>query len=129
MSAIKQLEQYINYTTAKNQVISKNIANVGTKNYKREDLVFKNILADAQSSQTKSTNSKHMSVGSFVNKPFEVKLDNENEADASGVNNVDIEQEMAALAENTINFKLASKKISTYYRTLRAVIQGNGGGQ
>jgi len=36
---------------------------------------------------------------------------------------------MAALAENTINFKLASKKISTYYRTLRAVIQGNGGGQ
>lgn len=129
MSAIKQLEQYINYTTAKNQVISKNISNIGTKNYKREDVVFKNILADAQSTQTKATSSKHMSVGSFVNKPFEVKLDKSGEADASGVNNVDIEQEMAALAENTINFKLASKKISSYYRTLRAVIQGNGGGQ
>jgi flagellar basal-body rod protein FlgB len=129
VSTIKQLEQYLNYTTAKNRVISKNIANVGTKNYKREDLVFKNVLSEAQNSSTKTTNAKHISNIGSSQKGFEVKLENSGEEDASGVNNVDIEQEMAALAENTINFKLASKKVSSYYKTLRAVIQGNGGGR
>jgi flagellar basal-body rod protein FlgB len=129
VSTIKQLEQYLNYTTAKNRVISKNIANVGTKNYKREDLVFKNVLSEAQNSSTKTTNAKHISNMGSSQKGFEVKLENSGEEDASGVNNVDIEQEMAALAENTINFKLASKKVSSYYKTLRAVIQGNGGGR
>ncbi len=129
MSSIKQLEQFINYTTAKSQVISKNIANIGTENYKREDLVFKNVLADAQRAGTKITNTNHIQFGGSANKSFEVVLDKNNEENASGINNVDIEQEMAALAENTINFKLASRKISSYYKTLRAVIQGNGGGR
>ena len=129
MSTIKQLEQFINYTTAKSQIISKNIANIGTENYEREDLVFKNVLADAQSAGTKITNAKHIQLGGNSNKTFEVVLDKSNEENASGINNVDIEQEMAALAENTINFKLASRKISSYYKTLRAVIQGNGGGR
>lgn len=125
MSTIKQLENFIQYCTAKNQVISKNIANVGTKNYNREDVTFKDILAGEQTPKITSNNKKHLNISAAGTSPFDITVDNSGD-DKSGVNNVDIEMEMATLAENTINFKFASKKISSYYETLRSVINGGG---
>ena len=42
----------------------------------------------------------------------------------SGINNVDIDKEMADLAENSIMYKFAAKKLQTYFRTLQEVIKG-----
>ena len=58
------------------------------------------------------------------NKSFEVVTD-KNEEKMSGINNVDIETEMVHLAENTINFKLTSKKVGEYYKQIREVIRGD----
>ena len=46
---IKVLEDFIDYCSLRNKVISKNIANIGTQNYKREDVVFKDILNENMS--------------------------------------------------------------------------------
>jgi len=108
-------------------VISKNIANMGTENYRREDVVFKNIFSDSMSSAMKATESKHFNstaADSQDMQNFEVVSDNSNE-NISGANNVDIDKEMGELAENTLKFKFVSKKIGDHYKNLQEVIRGS----
>ena len=46
VSTIRLLENLIDFCSLKNKVISKNIANVGTEGYKREDVEFKSLLTE-----------------------------------------------------------------------------------
>ncbi len=125
MSNIKLLENLINYCSARNSVISQNIANIGTQNYKRQEVVFKDVLSN-QISNLKTTESKHISLnGTSNDDEFITVVDDNNPDMVSGINNVDIEKEMAELAENTLQFKFAAKKISTYYKNLQKVIKGD----
>ncbi len=120
---IRVLEDFIDYCSLKNKIISKNIANIGTQNYKREDVVFKDLLNDNMS-LLKTTDPKHFSTVNFESENT-IKVDNSKDM-VSGVNNVNIDEEMAELAKNTIQFKLASRKIGDYFKTLQGVIKGGG---
>lgn len=125
-STIKQLENLLNYCTEKNKIIAKNISNVGTENYSREDIVFKNLLDDNSGTVLRTSNEKHLpllNMGSQSEKGFDIVYDNNEEAE-SGINNVTIEQEMSELAENTLRFKFASKKVSEYYKNIQNIIKG-----
>lgn len=125
-STVKLLENLLNYCALKNKVIANNIANVNTENYKREDVSFKNLLNENTNSLLKTTENRHISSfnSSLSNDPqFKIVID-ESEDNVSGINNVNIEREMSELAENTLRFKFASKKIGDYYRTLQNVIKG-----
>lgn len=126
VSTIKLLENLADYCAVKNKVISKNIANIGTENYRREDVQFKAVLDNSINGGLKATNEKHF--GSLENKnalDYQVKLDNSQDK-ISGFNNVDIDKEMSDLAENSLRFKFASKRINTYFRDLQNVIKGGG---
>jgi flagellar basal-body rod protein FlgB len=120
---IKQLENFIDFCSVKNKIISKNIANVGTQNYKREEVSFKEVLKEAQTVKIRDLNPKFIEIQSTGDNPFERAIDPNTEA-VSGVNNVDIEREMAELAENTLKFKFSARKISSYYSSIRSVIKG-----
>jgi flagellar basal-body rod protein FlgB len=124
-SGIKSLEKFIDYCSTKNKVISKNIANIGTENYKRQDVDFKSILSDNMMGQMKATNPKHLKLIQNDKPGFEINKDNSLD-NVSGVNNVDIDQEMSELAANSIQFRFASRKIGDYYRNLQNVIKGGG---
>lgn len=126
----KSLENYLSYLNAKNYTLANNIANMGTVNYKREDVEFKDILNDEMGStgSVRTTNSRHMQFdGSLTNdkKSFEIVKDDEGE-NISGKNNVDIDREMSELAENTIRYKFTTKKVSKYYKNLQDVIRNGG---
>ena len=55
------LFQQLNFRGEKQKVISSNIANINTPNYKTKDLVFENELNAATNiMQLKQTNSKHI---------------------------------------------------------------------
>jgi len=95
---------------------------VGTQNFKREDVEFKSLLVELNSA-AKVTNEKHIKTGPAENPYYEVSKDKEDEM-LSGINNVDIDKEMAQLAENTLLFKFASRKIGDYYRGIQNVIKG-----
>ncbi len=128
MSSIKLLENLLDYCSVKNKVIAKNISNVGTEGYKREDVAFKNLLEENTNSSLKISSQKHLgSVGTPTesNNPFDIVYD-ENAETTSGINNVNIEQEMSELAENTLRFKFASRKVGDYYRGIQNVIRGGG---
>ncbi|MEJ5350776.1 MAG: flagellar basal body rod protein FlgB [Melioribacteraceae bacterium] len=128
MSTIKLLENLLNYCVVKNKVIANNIANVHTENYKREDVSFKSLLKENSDAILKTTNSKHLPAINSTqdeNPAFEIVYDESSE-NISGINNVNIEKEMSELAENTLRFKFASKKVGEYYKTLQTVIRGGG---
>jgi flagellar basal-body rod protein FlgB len=126
-NTIKLLESLLDYCAVKNRVISKNIANIGTENYKREEVEFKNIFESNIQSTLKTENSKHIGMTNtgYESDKFNVVLDKESE-ESSGINNVNIEDEMSQLAENTLRFKFASKKSGEYYRLIQNVIKGGG---
>ncbi len=124
---IKLLENFISYCSAKNRVLNKNIANVGTKDYKREDVQFKDMLNENLSPNLKVTEQKHISGLSMGDQGADYELVKDDSTDmASGVNNVDIDNEMAELADNSIKFKFAAKKIGNYYKDLQNAIKSGG---
>jgi flagellar basal-body rod protein FlgB len=127
-TSVKLLQNLLDYCAVKNSVIAKNISNIGTENYRREDVEFKDILNENVSSILKTSNSRHINIPQIESRPdsrFEQVYDESAEMD-SGINNVNIDREMTELAENTLRFKFASKKVGDYYRNIQNVIKGGG---
>ncbi len=127
-SPVKMLQNLLDYYSVKNKVIAKNISNIGTENYKREDVVFKDMLDENVNSFIKTSNERHLStlrINDSNDSKFEHIYDNSNDMD-SGVNNVNIEREMSELAENTLRFKFASREVGMYYKNIQNVIKGGG---
>lgn len=118
----KSLDAYM----ARSRAISSNIANATTPGYQRREVKFEENLGKALSKSNikgARTDSKHIALGSSslsalkheVVRPYDPVL-------ASGVNNVDIDKEMADLAENQIAFKFAMKRLSGSFSKLNAAI-------
>ena len=124
-SNINLLENYISHLSTKNKVISQNIANIGTEGYTRQSVKFQEMLSNEMNSSIKKTDNKHMGLSSSaqLGTANEIFLDKSKEPNG-GINNVDIETEMAELAENAINFKFSAKKIAGHFQMMRDVIKG-----
>ncbi|MBA4406884.1 flagellar basal body rod protein FlgB [bacterium] len=127
-TSVKLLQNLLDYCAVKNKTIAKNISNIGTENYKREDVVFKNLLDENVNSFLKTTEGKHIANPQAINNQ-DPKFDHvydESDNMESGVNNVNIDKEMSELAENTLRYKFASRKVGDYYRSIQSVIKGGG---
>lgn len=124
----KSLIRMLDYCTQKQKVLSRNIANIGTENYQREDIKFSDVLSDNMSSVLKTTNPKHFPVkdGLDPENKFEIETDKSKDL-SSGMNNVDIDTEMAEMAENTLKYKFASKKMGDYFKLIQEVIKSGSG--
>jgi len=110
----KSLEKLLDFTSLRQKVISQNIANAETKDYKRREVEFKEIL-DNRMQSVKDPQK--------ISTEFNVRIDEESPVLSDG-NNVDINKEMSEMAKNTIMFQFASKKLHGYYQTLQGVIRG-----
>jgi len=124
-STIRTLENSLDYASTKNRVISNNIANVDTPNYKAKDVVFKNILDDAIQSnlEAKKTNDKHLSFHSESNSTYRVITKNNTIYNHNG-NNVDIDKQMSDLAKNQIYYNSLVDRMNGKFNSLRTVIRG-----
>jgi len=126
--SIKLLQNLLDYCAVKNKVIAKNVANIGTENYNREDVTFKDLLDENMGGTLKVDNPKHIGelrADGSIDSNYEIVEDKSEEME-SGVNNVSIEKEMSELAENALRFKFASKKVGDYYKSIQSVIKGGG---
>ena len=110
----KVLERLLDYSALKQKVISQNIANAETQGYQRRDVEFNKLLNEGMQKLPNS----HLKESEF-----NIKVD-ESLENNSGVNNVDVNREMADLAQNTIMFKFAAKKLTGYYQSMQSVIRG-----
>lgn len=122
--SLTRLEQALDYSSKRNEVISNNIANVDTPFYKSKDVVFKTHLQQAMEKQQDNirTHPKHFKFSSS-HEPFHVFTNNHTTFNHNG-NNVDIDKEMSNLAENQIYYRAVSDFVSGKFNTLRNVIRG-----
>lgn len=125
-NTIHSLEKALDYSTQRQKVISNNIANVDTPNYKAQDVSFKNLLSNEMNSQLTAnrTNEKHFEFtsGRSKNSSF-ITTKNDTAYNHNG-NNVDIDKEMASLAENQIYYNAITQRISGKFNTLKTVVKG-----
>ena len=126
------LKKALDAYSLRQKAIASNIANVSTIGYRRLEVKFEEELRQAlrdNSIRGYRTNEKHFLIGKpLVNevKPKVVEESSPLNSDplASGVNNVDIDYEMAELAKNQIRYKLASKLMAETFRLIQKSITG-----
>ncbi len=127
-NTLQALDNLLALTSVRQKVIARNISNLNTEHYQREEVAFDEFFNAGLSSAMKATEEKHIG---GINTPkfsdMHVKIVKDETMDYnSGLNNVNIDKEMSDLAENQILFKFAAKKINGYFRSLQDVIKGSG---
>lgn len=121
---ISTLEQGLGYSATKGKVISQNIANVDTPNYKAKNVSFEDVFSEMKAARlnTYQTDSRHIDFkgsdsqsGIHSNTNFRYRHDG---------NGVDMDKEQANLASNQIYYNALIDRISGKFNTLQSVIKG-----
>ncbi len=117
---LQALTTALNFRDVKNNLISSNIANANTPGFKAKKMDFEEALARALdvdgNMQMNTTDGRHHTVGSggFNNLEPEI-YDNPNGVVSESGNTVDVEAEMAVMAENKLMYdalvQLINKKM------------------
>jgi flagellar basal-body rod protein FlgB len=107
---------------------AKNIANVNTVAYKPEKVRFEELFQEqVVSIQGASTSDKHIPAGRNPNPNAELadrKIPGP-EIMQSGENDVNIDKEMAEIAQTQIRFQFVSQSVGRHFKQLGAAITGN----
>jgi len=118
----------------RHKAIASNLANITTPGYRTQTVRFEEELAGALHSSGlagTATNVRHMPIGgSPIEQMAPVSeqraLDGSVQGDptASGVNNVELDGEMAELAKNQIRFKFSARLLGDTFREIQKSIRG-----
>lgn len=124
------LERSLDAASLRQKVLSNNIANVDTPNFKRSDISFESALQASLNQDTSSirgfrTDSRHIPIGppSFNEIRAEIIAEPSSTVNNNG-NNVDIDSEMTQLAVNQIKYNALIQDLNGYLARLRSAIQG-----
>jgi len=112
----------------RNDAIAQNIANVDTPGYKRKTVKFEEFLSEALDTNTLKgnlTDPRHIPIGSTNVDDININVTEDNASLSTRLdgNNVDIENEMALMAKNTIQYNTLIQRLNTQFKTLRSAIK------
>jgi flagellar basal-body rod protein FlgB len=123
---IPTLKKILSVATLNQKIIANNISNVSTPGYKAKEInkerAFKYIFEQMNTKQYSEKFSLKPSSGKFTEKSL--IRESTQKSSNNGVNNVDIENEMAKLAENQIVFQTVARLIQRKFRSLSSSITG-----
>ncbi len=126
-SISETLFKQLNFRGERQKVITSNIANINTPNYKTKDLVFENELNKVQNTlQLSKTNSNHIpniSSTQHMSSPklVEVKgLEEQNDG-----NNVNLDTQMSEMSKNKILYDAIQSSIKKDSRLFRSVVESS----
>ena len=103
------------------QVIAHNLANANTPGFKKQEVQFESQLSQILANR-KSGNTSAADAGLANLAPRVVTVNSTSER-ADG-NNVDIEAENVALAENSLRYEALTQVVGGYFGGLKTVING-----
>ncbi|MDH4121068.1 MAG: flagellar basal body rod protein FlgB [Deltaproteobacteria bacterium] len=123
------LERSLDLRTKRNEILSSNIANQETPGYKARDLVFEKALGEALEAQTpgpmRVTDPRHMDGRRPL--PLEMVrgevIQSANPNASLDGNTVDMEREMAKLAENQVAYAALTRMVSHKIGQLKLAMQ------
>ncbi|KGK90379.1 flagellar basal-body rod protein FlgB [Desulfosporosinus sp. HMP52] len=122
------LQTGLDASSLRQQVLSNNVANIDTPNFKRSDVNFQLALGAALGEespvlQMKQTSPKHLSSISAEIDALGIVTDRTTSLRNDG-NNVDIDREMANVAENGLYYNSLTRAISSQLGLMRMVLKG-----
>lgn len=122
-NVFSSLEKGLEYSTLKQKVISQNISNVDTPNYKAKTVSFQDALSNANDQlRAIRTNPRHFHFEPHSNH-HAIKANNNVQYNHNG-NSVDVDQEMADLAKNQIYYNALVERLNGKFQSLQSVIKG-----
>lgn len=126
---IATLQKTLNFGSLRHKVLTSNIANIDTPNYKAFEVVMEDALKSSHRSaapiELVRTSPQHLCGDHSTSNPIKVKA-----ADSSTINfradgnTVDLDRTMGKLAENTILYRTAAQIIKRKFQGLKNAIQG-----
>ena len=123
--ALSQHEQALRFRALRNQVLSSNIANADTPNYKARDLDFGTALKGARqdSISLAKTSDLHKQAWSTTKDGAKVMYRVPSQPTLDG-NTVSTDVEQAAFAENALQYRASLAFLDGQIRTLRFALKG-----
>ncbi len=123
--SLQQLERVMDHARSRHGVLSSNVTNVDTPNYRAQDLE-QPLFDDALQSELTRTHTGHVSGAAEAAGPSGA-VDSDDRSPREDGNTVSLERQMAKLEENRVRYGAASTIISRRMALLRyAVTDGNG---
>lgn len=113
------IERGLDAAWLRNDVISQNIANVDTPGYKRKVVQFEEFLNNEMKTGRISQGKSRFSTNGI-----QITEDPAESSYRSDGNNVDIENEMALLAANTLRYNTLIQRMNGDFQKLKTVIRG-----
>lgn len=128
-SSTNILEKALNGTWTRNKIISQNISNVDTPNYKRKEVMFEDYLKQElyeNKQRLVTTNEKHIK-GLGMKTEFVPKIiEDKSTSYRFDGNNVNIDTESAELSKNVIMYDALVRQITDEYEKVKnAIIEGS----
>lgn len=107
----------MDYRSERNKIITSNIANLDTQDYKPSDYVFKEDLKNAMDVRVllKRTDEKH-----FPNAKDEISKNDFKKVTSD--DKVDLDKEMTNLAENHLMYNLTTELLARKFKGIRNVL-------
>ena len=126
-TAIPILTKGLDVYALRQKTNAANISNVQNPNYRRKEVKFEEQLQNALQNNMpmRPDNEGHFQITpNSVEEVVPVVVEDYSQELSSGVNNVDIDQEMVEQVKNEIRFLYGSRMISKQFAALRASIKG-----
>ena len=124
---LDSLKKALGVYAQRHRVVSENVANVQTEGYRAREYQFEDLLRKAGGPGRVAgarTDPHHLPVGQRTPELTDGRVtEQENDVD-NGVNNVDVDREMAELATTDLSYRLATRVLSMKYRILREAVSG-----
>ncbi|WP_379126514.1 flagellar basal body rod protein FlgB [Paenibacillus sp. sgz500958] len=127
--SFQRLQGGLEAANLRQSVLSNNVANIDTPNYKRSDVSFESFLRQQESGlksklSAKVSDSRHFQFGSNSIVPAAVVQTDETSSMNNNNNNVDIDREMSLSAENQLRYNSYVQQINSQFSMMRTVIEG-----
>jgi flagellar basal-body rod protein FlgB len=122
---LESLKKALDVYARRHEVTVQNISNVQTGGYRAQKVRFEELLeSEGMQLRGTQTHPDHMAIGAQNPADLDEQVvDARNDFD-NGVNDVDIDTEMTALATNDLSYRLATRLLSGRYNTLSGAIRG-----
>lgn len=120
------LSRVLDLRSARHEVVSGNLANIDTPGYKPKEIRFEKELqraVDKTSTRLRTTHPSHISNSpEFMKDKFNVK----SMITESKTTELNIDSEMAKMAQNNLLYEASARLLSDKLRALKTVIEGTG---
>lgn len=125
--AIPWLKKGLDVSEMRRRVTAENMANVHTEGYRAQRVAFEEHLHDASGAPAalRHTNLRHM--GPSDSGPVADVVPSDDPMLPNGINNVDVEEEMAAMGWNRLQMSALTRFMSKKYALLNDAIRASRG--